>query len=420
MVHKKTTLDNGIRILTQHIPHYRSVSMGVWVNVGARDETAAESGLSHFIEHMIFKGTRKRTAFQIAKAFDAIGGYTNAYTTSETTCYHARVMDTHLDTMAEILSDIFLNSVFDADEMERERLVISQEIGMLEDSPDEYVHILSESALWGDHPVGRPIIGSRDNVMRFDAEMLRQFFHRLYQPERIVVSAAGSVDHDRFVALLAPAFAAIERKNGFPERLKPRGRSGIFVHPRDLGQLHVCLATGGLSITDERRYAASLLNTVLGGNMSSRLFQKIREQRGLAYSIYSFFSSYVDTGMSGIYLGTDSTNGPDSVALILAELAAFKRTPVDAAELADAKEFTKSNLIMAAESVDSQMVRIAQNEIHLGHYMPLPEIIARVDAVTPAEILALSEELYRPDPMALTLLGPVPDRTPYEDLIGAA
>lgn len=291
---------------------------------------------------------------------------------------------------------------------------------MLEDSPDEYVHILSESALWGDHPVGRPIIGSRDNVMRFDAEMLRQFFHRLYQPERIVVSAAGSVDHDRFVALLAPAFAAIERKNGFPERLKPRGRSGIFVHPRDLGQLHVCLATGGLSITDERRYAASLLNTVLGGNMSSRLFQKIREQRGLAYSIYSFFSSYVDTGMSGIYLGTDSTNGPDSVALILAELAAFKRTPVDAAELADAKEFTKSNLIMAAESVDSQMVRIAQNEIHLGHYMPLPEIIARVDAVTPAEILALSDELYRPDPMALTLLGPVPDRTPYEDLIGAA
>jgi predicted Zn-dependent peptidase len=322
--------------------------------------------------------------------------------------------------MVEILSDIFLNSVFDADEMERERLVISQEIGMLEDSPEEYIHILSESALWGDHPLGRPIIGSRETVLGFDAGMLRQFFRRLYQPERIVVSAAGSVDHDHLVALLAPSFAAIEAGNGFPDRRKPLARSGLFVHPRDQGQLHLCLATGGLSITDERRYAAALLNTVLGGNMSSRLFQKIREQRGLAYSIYSFSSAYVDAGMSGIYLGTDAAGGPHAAALILAELASLRETPIDAAELADAKAFTKSNLIMAAESVDNQMVRIAQNEIHLGHCMPLPEIIARVDAVTPEEIQSLSQEIHRPDPMSLTLLGPVPDKAPYADLMGEA
>lgn len=418
MVHKKTTLANGIRILTQNIPHYQSVSMGVWVNVGARDETAAESGLSHFIEHMIFKGTRRRTAFDIAKEFDAIGGYTNAYTASETTCYHAKVMDTHLETMVDILSDIFLNSVFDADEMERERLVISQEIGMLEDSPEEYVHILSETSFWGEHPVGRPISGSRENVLGFDAGTLKHFFHRLYQPERIVISAAGSVDHDRFVALLGPKFETIKKGNGFPERETPQGRSGLFVHPRDLGQLHICLGTCGRSITDPRRYAASLLNTVLGGNMSSRLFQKIREQRGLAYSVYSFSSSYVDTGMSGIYLGTDSTNGPEALALILDELKALKETPIAPGELSDAKEYTKGGLIMAAESVDNQMVRIAQNEIHLGYYMPLSDIIANVDAVTLEDIMTLSREIYHAHPMALTLLGPAPDKAPYEDLIG--
>ncbi|WP_373501493.1 M16 family metallopeptidase [Desulfococcus sp.] len=418
MVLNKTTLANGIRILTQTLPHYRSVSMGVWVNVGARDETADESGLSHFIEHMIFKGTRRRTAFQIAKEFDAIGGYTNAYTTPETTCYHAKVMDAHIETMVDILSDIFLNSVFDDDEMERERLVIAQEIGMIEDSPEEYVHVLSETAFWGDHPLGRPISGSRENVLRIDADALKRFFLRLYQPERIVVSAAGSVDHDRLVAILEPKFGAVEKGNGFPERQTTRGRSGLFVHPRDLGQLHICLGTGGLSITDPRRYAASLLSTVLGGNMSSRLFQKIREQRGLAYSVYSFFSSYVDTGMSGIYLGTDPENGPEAVALIIDELNAFKETPVDPGELSDAKEYTRSNLIMATESVDNQMVRIAQNEIHFGEDLPLPEIISHVDKVTCEDIMTLSREIFRPDPLALTLLGPVPDQTPYENLAG--
>lgn len=417
---RKTTLGNGIRILTQKIPHYRSVAMGVWVNVGARDETADESGLSHFIEHMIFKGTRTRNAFQIAKEFDAVGGYTNAYTTPETTCYHAKVMDAHIETMVDVLSDIFLNSAFDDDEMERERLVISQEIGMLEDSPEEYVHILSETAFWGDHPLGRPISGSRENIMRFDAGTLKRFFRRLYQPERIVVSAAGSVDHDRFVALLEPTFGAIAPGNGFPERQTPRGRSSLSVHPRDLGQLHICLGTGGLSITDPRRYAASLLSTVLGGNMSSRLFQKIREQRGLAYSVYSFFSSYVDTGMSGIYLGTDPANGPEAAALILDELEALKSIPIDPAELSDAKEYTKSNLIMAAESVDNQMVRIAQNEIHFGEDIPLSEVIARVDRVTSGEIMDLCREILGRDPMTLTLLGPVADTAPYETLAGSS
>ncbi|GBC63918.1 insulinase family protein [Desulfonema ishimotonii] len=264
MAANKTVLNNGIRILTRRIPHVRSVSMGVWVNVGARDESARESGLSHLIEHMIFKGTTRRTAFQIARAFDAIGGYTNAFTGMETTCYHARVTDTHLETMTDILSDIFLNSVFAPDEFERERPVILQEIEMVEDSPEDYIHMLSEAAYWGDHPLGRPIFGTRDNILNFDAAAIRAFFHRLYQPERIVISAAGNLDHDHFVGLMGDAFEAIRPGNGFPERTAHQGRSGVFPHPRDLGQAHICLETRGVSITDPRRYAASLLNTVLG------------------------------------------------------------------------------------------------------------------------------------------------------------
>ena len=217
----KTILKNDIRILTKRMPYLRSVSMGVWVDVGARDETAEESGLSHFIEHMIFKGTSKRTGFQIAKEFDAIGGHTNAFTSMENTCYHAKVMNIHLVTMVDILTDIFLNSVFDENEVERERPVILHEIGMLEDTPDEYVHFLAGNVFWGDTPLGRSVLGTRNNIMRFNGDMIKNFFHRLYQPERIVIAAAGNLDHHQFVDLIAPAFESINPGNGFPER-RPR------------------------------------------------------------------------------------------------------------------------------------------------------------------------------------------------------
>ncbi|MEZ4528987.1 MAG: pitrilysin family protein [Desulfobacterales bacterium] len=299
---EKTILENGVRILTRNMPHARSVSLGVWVETGARDENPAESGLSHFIEHMIFKGTARRTAFQIAREFDSIGGQTNAFTSMENTCYHARVMDTHLSKMVDILSDIFLSPVFDPVEVERERAVIFQEISMTEDSPEEYIHVLSENAFWGDHAMGQPITGTRENIMGFSADDIRNFFDRLYHPERIVIAAAGNLEHSRIVDLIGPAFASVRKKNGFPPRTKPQGKKGVFLHPRDTEQVHICLETGGIPATDPRRYAAALMNTILGGNMSSRLFQETGAESAGLFCI-PFLSSYTDTGVSGIYAG---------------------------------------------------------------------------------------------------------------------
>ena len=413
----KTILKNGVRILTKAMAHVRSVSMGVWVNVGARDEAVSESGLSHFIEHMIFKGTRKRTAFQIAKEFDAIGGQTNAFTTMETTCYHARIMDAHLETMVDILSDIFLNSVFDAEEVEKERPVIFQEIGMVEDSPEEYVHILSGNAYWGANGLGQSILGTRENIISFDAKVLKTFFHQYYKPDRIVISAAGNLTHDRFVDQVSPAFESIQAGDALPQRVTPTGRSGVELYTKELEQVHVCLGTKGLSITDPRRYAFSLLNTILGGNMSSRLFQEIRERRGLAYAVYSFISSYVDTGMFGAYMGVDPKRAQNAINLILKEMLKLKKKPVEPDELRHAKEFTKGGLLLASESVDNQMFRLAQNEIHLGYNIPLNEIVEKIETVTEEEILHLAEHLFQSDGLALTLLGPLTDKKSFEDII---
>ena len=413
----KTVLKNNIRILSKTMPHTRSVSMGVWVNVGARDEELSESGLSHFIEHMIFKGTRRRSAFQIAKEFDAIGGHTNAFTTMENTCYHAKVMDTHTATMVDILSDIFLNSIFDPSEIEKERPVILQEIGMVEDSPDEYVHLLSGRNFWGDNPLGRSILGSPENIIRFDADLIKKFFHRLYQPDRIVISVAGNVEHTSIIDRVGPAFESIRPGNGIAKRLAPQCQSLVDLNYRELEQVHVCLGAPGLSITDPRRYAYSLLNTILGGNMSSRLFQEIREKRGLAYTVYSFITSHVDTGMFGAYFAVDPKRALETTELVLNEIHKLKNETVAAAELQGAKEYTKGSLLLASESNDNQMVRSAQNEIIFSRDIPLQEVIEKVESVTAAEILDLAKHLFEKEKMVLTTLGPVQDKKAFEDIL---
>ncbi len=413
----KTELKNGIRILSQKMAHIRSVSMGVWVNVGARDEKPAESGLSHFIEHMIFKGTQRRTAYQIAKEFDAIGGHTNAFTTMENTCYHGKVMDTHLDTMVDILTDIFLNSVFDPQEIEKERPVILQEIKMVKESPDEYVHLLSGKNFWGDNPLGRSILGNQKNIIQFDAHQIKNYFHRLYQPDRIVVSAAGNVDHAYLTDLLEPAFDSIKPGNGITERVTPQSRGLVNINYQDLEQVHICVSTPGLSIKDPRRYACSLLNTILGGNMSSRLFQEVREKRGLAYSVYSFMMSHADIGMCGIYLAVDPAKALEATGVVLEILDQLCIKPITAAELKGAIEYTKGSLLLASESNENQMVRCAQNEINFKRDIKLPEVIAKIESVTTAEILELSKSLFVRNKMGLTLLGPVKTEKSFEDIL---
>ncbi|MEE8540413.1 MAG: pitrilysin family protein, partial [Desulfobacterales bacterium] len=348
---------------------------------------------------------------------DAIGGHTNAFTSMESTCYHAKVMDTHLEKMVDILSDIFLNSVFHADEIERERMVILQEIGMVEDAPEEYVHILSGNAFWGDHPLGRSILGTRKNINHFKPKALLDFFQRLYQPERIVVSAAGNLEHEQIVDLIAATFAEIKPGDGFPDREAPVGRSLVNIHYRDLEQLHLCIGTKGLSIIEPQRYAFSLLNTILGGNMSSRLFQEIRERRGLAYSVYTFVTSLFDTGMFGVYAGIDPSNTVETIDLICKEMRRQKEERVDAGELSDAKEFTKGSLMLASESVDNQMVRLAQNEIHFQKQIPLKKVVEKIESVSEEDIFDLAASLFQPDQLTLTLLGPVSKDNQFEDIL---
>ncbi|MDJ0987289.1 MAG: pitrilysin family protein [Desulfobacterales bacterium] len=413
----KTELKNGIRILSQKMPHTRSVSMGVWVSVGARDEKPAESGLSHFIEHMIFKGTQRRSAYQIAKEFDAIGGHTNAFTTMESTCYHGKVMDTHLDTMVDILSDIFLNSVFDPQEIEKERPVILQEIKMVKESPDEYVHLLSGKNFWGDNPLGRSILGTQENIIQFDADQIKNYFHRLYQPDRILISVAGNVDHAHLIDRLGPAFESIKPGNGINDRVTPQSQGLVNLNYQDLEQVHICLSTPGLAVNDPGRYACSLLNTILGGNMSSRLFQQIREKRGLAYTVYSFMMSHVDTGMCGIYLAVDPARALETTNLVLQELDRLCAEPVSAAELKGAVEYTKGSLLLASESNENQMVRCAQNEIHFKRDIRLQDVIRRVESVTAADILELSQSLFVRNKIGLTLLGPDKNDKPFEDAL---
>ena len=412
----KTILDNGIRILTKKIDYVRSVSMGVWVNAGARDELPDQNGLSHFIEHMIFKGTEKRTAYQIAKEFDTIGGHTNAFTSMEVTCYYAKVIDTHLATMVDILSDIFLNSRFDPEEVEKERPVILQEIGMTEDSPEDYIHTILGKNFWGDNPLGRSILGPRENVAHFNSEMLKNFFHRFYQPDQIVISVAGKIEHDRIVDLVGPTFETVKRGNGLPKRHTPDVNSKTTVTEKKLEQIHIGIGCQGLPSTSPKRYALSIMNTILGGNMSSRLFQVIREKRGLAYSVYSFISSHADTGMFGVYAGVAPSKAYEATELILEELQKLRKKPITASELRAAKEFIKGGILLSSESTDNQMVRLAQNQIYFNQHIPLEKIIASIESVTKDDIIGLSETLIDSCKPAISILEPDSDAEPFKNL----
>ena len=406
-MYDKTVLDNGMRVVTERISHLHSVSMGIWLNVGSRDEQENESGLTHFIEHMLFKGTQKRSALEIAKQLDAVGGMSNAFTSKENTCFHAKVLDTHLPLVVEILSDIFLQSVFDQVEVEREREVILQEINMVEDTPDEYVHILFNQNFWDGNPLGRPIFGNVQTVQSFTREMILGYLNRGYHPDRIVLTAAGNVDHQEFLELVGPAFSSIERHGHSFDRTPPRANSAVDLYPRDIEQIHLCLGTQGTSLLEKERYCCSILNVILGGSMSSRLFQEVRERRGLAYSIYSFVSSHTDAGLMGVYGAVRPGNIKETLELIRQELSRFKREPISATELRAAKEHIKGGIYLAAENTDNRMSRLAKNEIIFNRFVPYEEIEAGLERVTVEDVQALAQQIFKPEVMSLVLLGQV-------------
>ncbi|MFH1090536.1 MAG: pitrilysin family protein [Pseudomonadota bacterium] len=403
----KTALDNGLRLVTEKVEHVKSVSVGIWVNIGSRDEAPAEGGISHLIEHMIFKGTARRSALQIAKEIDQIGGMSNAFTSKEFTCFHAKVMSDHLPLVTDLLTDIFLESLFAEEDLEKERQVVLQEIRMVEDTPDELVHVLFSQNLWPGDPVGRPVMGTDETVSAISRTDVKTYLDRTYQPPKIVIAAAGEVEHQAFVDLTAPAFSALVLDHLPHQDGLLRTSTGIRVTQKNLEQEHLCLGTRFPGILDRKRFAAALLNVILGGNMSSRLYQEIREKRGLAYSVYSFFSAYRDTGMLGIYAGVEPKQTVDTVKIILAELARLRQGDLEAPELKAAQEHLKGSIILGSESVDNRMTRLAKNEITFQRHIDFDEILANVQAVTVDEVIDLVRECLAPEDLALTLLGPV-------------
>ena len=404
---RQTTLENGIRILTQTVAHVRSVAMGIWVNAGSRDEAPEDSGLTHLLEHMLFKGTKRRSAIALARAFDAMGGNSNAFTTTEATCYHAQVMDEHLPEMVDLLSDLFLNSTFDARELENERPVILQEIGMLEDCPEEFAHHLLETHAFPDHPVSRSILGSRETVEGFTRDDLVRFHETAYTADRILISLAGNLDHDSVVGLLSKAFERVPKgdENALP-RTRPVLTPGVHAEVRAIEQSHLCIGTPGLELSHEHRFSAGILNTVLGGNMSSRLFQEIREKRGLAYSVYSFASSHIDCGMTGIYAGVSPDTLLPTAELIKREIDRLLVEKVSEDEISRAKAYTRGNLLLSMENTENLMVRLAQNAIHFGRQVPLEESLAAVAAVTPESVAKMAETLFGSREFVVSILGP--------------
>ncbi|OGQ78337.1 MAG: hypothetical protein A3F90_01800 [Deltaproteobacteria bacterium RIFCSPLOWO2_12_FULL_60_19] len=412
-MYKKTVLANGIRVLTEEMPYTRSVSLGIWVENGSRHEERHQGGISHFLEHLFFKGTATRSAARIAEEMDAVGGVLNAFTAKEYTCYYAKVLDENLPLAVDLLTDIFRHSVFDQEEIERERTVVLQEISQAEDTPDDYVHDLFNLDFFSDHPLGRPICGTAATVLKFHREDFLNFVQERYLPGKVIVAAAGHLSHEelaseleRRLGSLNPVGSAIQNPKSKIEAA-PTFQSGIFQHAKPLEQVHLCFGLAAISQCDPLRYAAYLLNTILGGGMSSRLFQEIREKRGRAYSVYSFLSTYRDVGYLGVYAGTSLDWAEEVVELIVAEMRKLATGEMRDDELERAKSQLVGNMLLGLESSDSWMSHTAKNEIYFGRPLSIEEITQGIRAVSRDDIVELSASVLRPEGMALTLLGDI-------------
>ena len=405
--YQKTILDNGIKVITEEIPYLKSVSTGVWALTGSRDEQSQENGISHFIEHLLFKGTERRTAFDIAKEIDSVGGTLNAFTGREYTCYYAKVIDQNLPLAIDLLSDIFLHPLIELNDVEKERMVILQEIKMVEDTPDDYIHDLFNRVYWGNHPLGLPICGTTENVQSFNREQIYQFFKKSYPPCRIIICAAGNLKHQEVVVQVQETFGRIPKFNQSLERLRPDSVSTTNIRKRDLEQVHICLGTRGLPYNHSLRFTSYVLNTILGGGMSSMLFQEIRENRGLAYSVYSYLPAYIDTGLFVVYAGTSEESYQEVIDLILKQFKRLTKEAFKNGELETAKEHLKGNLLLSLESSDSLMTRLAKNEIYFDSYLPVEQILSGIEAVKEEDVHHLAHELFDERYFCLTMLGPM-------------
>jgi len=406
-MYRKDTLSNGIRVVSETLPKTRSVSIGVWVKVGSRHEPAAIGGISHFIEHMFFKGTQKRTAREIATEMDSLGGEMNAFTSQETTTYYVKVLDEHLPNAIDILADILMGSKFDPVEMEKERKVILEEIKGVEDTPDDYIHEMFNATVWHDNSLGRPILGTKETIKTLGHHDIITYLENYYSPKEIVISAAGNFEHARLIDLLNNAFAKFSRGESAKQDITPEFRHAITVKKKQLEQVQVCLGCKGLEYTHDDRFVVFALNTILGNSMSSRLFQEVREQHALAYSIYSYVTAYRDTGLITIYAGTDPSNALQAIRLIMKELRKIRDDGITPAEETRVKNQIKANLVLSLESSNSHMSRLARQEIYFGKYLSVDDVIRCVDKVTAEQVHRLARQLFTPETLSLSILGPL-------------
>jgi predicted Zn-dependent peptidase len=403
---RRTELPNGLIILTERMDYLRSVAMGVWIKSGSRCEPAETNGISHFVEHMLFKGTRSRSAQHIAREMDSIGGNLDAFTGKETICFNVKSLSDHVPIALDVLADLVLNPVFAPTDIERERGVILEEIKIDEDNPDILVQELFTQSFWKGHPLGWPILGTTETVSRLDQKQLVDYHGDRFHGGNIVFSAAGNLEHDQFVEAVAGKFSSLAGGATLSEMPAPTPSARVVLrNKKSLEQVQICLGVPAPPITDEDRYAALILNTVLGGGMSSRLFQTIREERGMAYSIYSDLSPYRDTGTLCVYAGTAAGKALEVVDLILAEFRHLKQTPLAPEELTRAKDQLKGNLLLALESSSARMANLARQEMYFHMFFSVDELIARVDEVDAAQVQAMAQQLFHPDRIAVTLLG---------------
>lgn len=407
---KKEHLSNGVPVVTEALKNMRSVVVGLWVKVGSRNEPSEKNGISHFLEHMFFKGTRKRTAKDIAFETDSLGGELNAFTSRETTTFYIKVLDEFLEKGLELLSDVFLNSLFPEEDIEKEKKIIKEEIKMVEDTPDDYIHDLFNQTIWGHSGIGQPVLGRRETIRIFTRDDLMAHIRKYYGVKDIVISCAGNFDHMHLMALLNKNLGNL-RRGSEPERGAPPGfQSTMHVFSKQLSEAHLCLGFKGIHHASKDRYSLFTLNTILGAGVSSRLFQEIREKRGLAYAIYSFIASYSDTGLWGIYAGVSRKKVREVIELILQEMHHLKDT-ITESELQRAKNQLKGNIILGLESTSSRMNNIARQEIYHGRYFSPKEIMDEVDSITLKQIKDLAELIIRKDLLALTIYGPVQEES---------
>jgi predicted Zn-dependent peptidase len=403
---KKITLDNGIPVLMEASREMHSVCIGIWVKVGSRYEKSEKNGISHFLEHMFFKGTDRRTAQDIAMESDALGGELNAFTSSEYTLFYIKVLNEYLEKAADLLTDIFMGSTFPVSDIEKEKNIVFEEIKMVEDNPGDYVHDLFSKSIWGEEGLGQSILGRKETIFAFTKGDLHNHIEEFYGTGDIVVSCSGNFEEEKLLGCLETTLGRMKRTGSSNVTHVSRFSSGIHVVTKDLSETHVCLGLKGLPYGSDERYVMHLLNTILGSGFSSRLFQKIRENRGLVYSIYSYHSAYVDTGLWAVYAGTDRKNVNEVISITVDEMRGLFKSVTDD-ELERAKSQLKGNLILALESTSNKMTNIAKQEIYYGKYFSPKEVIQMVESITLDNINHLAAKLVGKNAYALTLYGPV-------------